>query len=78
MAYDTVSFECLITSVLPGSGALYYHQPGTIKDRQDFKAYPWDQIPDLFREKYYEDFKLLSQEMPPRMKAVEGLRKRYF
>lgn len=24
MSYDTVSFECLITSVLPGNGALDY------------------------------------------------------
>lgn len=72
MGYDTVSFECLITSILPGSGALYYHKPGTIKNRQDFKSYPWDQIPDFFRERYYEDFRLLSQEMPTGMKAVGG------
>ena len=72
MGYDTISYECLITSVLPGSGALYYHKPGSIKDRDDFESYPWDSIPDFFIEKYYNDYRLLSEEMPSGMKAIGG------
>lgn len=70
MGYDTVSFECLITSFMPESGALYYNKPGFIKDRKDFESYPWDDIPTFFIDKYHNDFRLLSEQMPQRMKAV--------
>lgn len=36
MGYDTVSFERCIGLIMPGTGALEGHQPGVIKDRQDF------------------------------------------
>lgn len=72
MGYDTVSFECLITSILPESGALYFGKSGSIKNRKDFESYPWDDILVLFKDKYHNDFELLSEEMPQEMKAVGG------
>ncbi|GAG62596.1 unnamed protein product [marine sediment metagenome] len=72
MGYDVVSFECLTTSIMPGSGALYYHKSGIIKDRKDFNSYPWDDLSQLFFEKYEDDYKLLGEEMPSGMKAIGG------
>ena len=72
MGYDTVSFECCVGPIMPGSGALGGHQPGVIRDREDFLAYPWEDIPRLFFEGYGEDFELLREAMPLGMKAVGG------
>jgi len=72
MGYDTVSFERLVSAILPGSGALYAHQPGSIHNREDFSRYPWDSLTDAFFEAYREDYQLLAEEMPPGMKAIGG------
>lgn len=72
MGYDTVSFERLITSVMPGSGALYGHKDGVIKDRKDFEKYPWDSIGDSFFIQYSDYYRLLREEMPQGMKAIGG------
>lgn len=72
MGYDTVSFECCIRTIMPGSGALEGKKSGVIKNRKDFESYPWDTIPEIFFKKYSNDFKLLGEEMPPGMKAIGG------
>lgn len=72
MGYDTVSFERLISSILPGSGALYRHAPPAIRSRQDFERYPWDSLPGRFFEAYGADYRLLREAMPPGMRAVGG------
>lgn len=72
MGYDTVSFERLITSVMPGSGALYGHNEGIIKNRDDYDRYPWYAIADEFFIRYSEFYSLLHEEMPQGMKAVGG------
>jgi len=72
MGYDTVSFECLITSIMPGNGALYHNKPGSVKDKKDFESYPWNDLPAFFIKKYFRDYKLLGEEMPPGMKAIGG------
>ncbi|MBA7567667.1 hypothetical protein ES708_09382 [subsurface metagenome] len=72
MGYDTVSFERLVTAIMPGSGALYSHTPGCIRDRADFERYSWSQIPDAFFSVYGTDYTLLVEELPPGMKAVGG------
>ena len=48
MGYDTASMEFSVCKALIGSGALYEHKEGCIKDRQDFERYPWDEIPERF------------------------------
>jgi uroporphyrinogen decarboxylase len=72
MGYDTVSFERLISAVLPGSGALYAHSAPAIRDRGDFERYPWDAVPDAFFQAYALDYALLREELPPGMRAVGG------
>jgi uroporphyrinogen decarboxylase len=72
MCYDTVSFECLITSAMPGNGALYFNKEPVIKNLQDFKSYPWKDILHIFFNKYDEDFLFLEEKMLPGMKAIGG------
>jgi uroporphyrinogen decarboxylase len=59
MGYDTVSFEACVGQAMPGSGSLGGHKPGEIRDRQDFERYPWEQVPELYFEKYSHLFKAL-------------------
>jgi uroporphyrinogen decarboxylase len=72
MGYDTVSYEQCIGSVMPGSGALDGHKDGVIKTYEDFLKYPWEEIPDLFFERYSGNFKAFREVMPVGMKAIGG------
>lgn len=72
MGYDTVSFECCIGQIMPGSGALGSHVEGVIKNRDDFARYPWKEIPDYFFNEYSQLFDLLAEVMPEGMKAIGG------
>jgi len=72
MGYDTVSYEELISAILPGSGALYHHTPGVIQDRKDFESYPWGEIEDRFFAAYSENFEVLREVMPQGMLAIGG------
>lgn len=73
MCYDTVSFEQCITAVLPGGGALYCHTEPVIKDRKDFEAYPFADMPDIYEKRYFTDFDLLRENMPDGMRAIGGV-----
>ena len=72
MGYDTVSFEFCIGSAMPGSGALGGHKEGVIKTMDDFLKYPFDEVPDIYFERYGEGFRALMEVMPDGMKAVGG------
>ncbi len=72
MGYDTVSFERLITAVMPGSGALYSGKEGVIKNRKDFAHYPWNDIQSKFFAQNDHLYRYLAEEMPEGMKAVGG------
>lgn len=72
MGYDTVSFECTITDILPGGGALGRQKEGVIKNRDDFDKYPWDCVHNTFFKKYDEDFQFVKEVMPDGMKAIGG------
>lgn len=71
--YDTVSFECCVGAIMPGSGALGGHKEGAIKTRADFDAYPWAEIPDRYFAAYSGYFRALAGVMPVGMKAVGGV-----
>jgi len=73
MGYDTVSFECCLGEALPGSGALGRHVDPVIKDMGDFKAYPWDEVPELYFQKFSESFEALRDTMPEGMKGIGGV-----
>ena len=73
MGYDTASFECCITEILPGGGALGRHVEGAIKARADFEKYPWDELPELFFQKFAPAFRALEKTCPEGMRAVGGV-----
>ena len=73
MGYDTVSFECCVTDILPSGGALYRHAPGAIKNRDDFERYPWAELPQLYFEAFGDRFHALRKMMPKGMKAIGGV-----
>jgi len=73
MGYDTVSYEECITAVLPGGGALGGHKEGVIKTFDDFKKYPWRDIPQLYFQKNSNAFKALKAALPAGMKAIGGV-----
>lgn len=57
---------------MPGSGALGGHIKGAIGNMEDFLKYPWDEVPDIYFERYGEGYKALMEVLPPGMKAVGG------
>jgi uroporphyrinogen decarboxylase len=57
---------------MPGSGALYKHTDGVIKDRADYDAYPWEEIPEYYFKKFSESFRALADALPAGMKAIGG------
>jgi uroporphyrinogen decarboxylase len=74
MGYDSVSFECCYTQAMPGSGCLgQQDKDPPIKTLDDFKKYPWDEIPDIFFEKFDETYDLMREALPTGMKAVGGV-----
>jgi uroporphyrinogen decarboxylase len=70
--YDAVPFECIISGILPGNRALYGHEPGSVHSLDDFNKYPWDELPRLFRDRYYPLFEAFSRNLPAGMKGVGG------
>lgn len=73
LGYDACAFERCVTGVLVGGGALGGHQPGCIKTMDDFRSYPWDEIPERYFAAYGPHFAALQQTLPPGMKAVGGV-----
>ena len=73
MTYDVVTFEVCITEILPGSGAICGGRPGSIQNRSDFEAYPWDDLPALYWKRAKPRFDELARALPAGMKAVGGV-----
>jgi len=73
MTYDTVSFEFPVVEILPGHGAIMGGRPGPIQNRNDFDAYPWDELSEVFWQKAQRWFDILSKYMPAGMKAIGGV-----
>ena len=72
--YDVVTFEECIGQIMPGAGALGdCRVRPVIQDEDDFKAYPWDEIPELYFKKFSRYFSALRDEMPEGMKAIGGV-----
>lgn len=72
--YDAVTFECCIGAIMPGAGALGDSRVDpVIKDEEDFRNYPWEEIPDMYFNAYSKYFEALRRQMPAGMKAVGGV-----
>ncbi|MDR0518659.1 MAG: hypothetical protein LBG82_01190 [Clostridiales Family XIII bacterium] len=73
MGYDTAIYEGNITATLPRGGALYKHNIGAVKNREEFDDYPWDELPDIYCAQYFPQFAALRDALPQGMKAVGGV-----
>ena len=73
LGYDAVSFECCIGGILPNGGLLGGHGTSVIQSYADFEKYPWDELCDMYFEKFGDYFRALGNVLPPGMKAVGGV-----
>lgn len=73
LGYDTVSFERILSGIMPGNGALYGHETGCIKNMDDYLNYPWDNLKNFYFEKNTRYFDALERNMPEGMKAIGGV-----
>lgn len=72
--YDVVTFEGCITPCMPGSGALGDSRVvPVIQNAEDFKNYPWEEIPKRYFDTYGKYYRALRDEMPEGMKAIGGV-----
>jgi hypothetical protein len=72
MTYDGFDFEAAICDILPGHGAIMGGMAGPIQTRDDFRKYPWKEIPEIFKQKYIPHFEAIRRTLPPGMKAYGG------
>lgn len=72
MTYDAFDFEAAICDILPGHGAIMGGMKGPIQTRDDFYAYPWEDIPRIFKEAYIPHLEAIRKALPPGMKAYGG------
>ncbi len=70
--YDAINYAALICEIYPDHGAILDGRPGPIQTREDFNAYPWDDIPRIFKEAYKPHLDSLRKMMPAGMKAYGG------
>lgn len=72
--YDVVTFEQCIGQIMPGAGALGDSRVvPVIQEEDDFKNYPWEEIPEIYFKEYSRYFRALRDEMPEGMKAIGGV-----
>ena len=72
--YDIVPFECCINDIMPGGGALGDSRvTPAIQEEEDFRKYPWEEIPEIYFNTYSKYFAALRDEMPEGMKAIGGV-----
>lgn len=71
--YDTVTYEANTILILPNGGALSHNREGAIQTREDFDAYPFDQLCDIFFDTYGDRYRALRKHMPQGMMAIGGV-----
>ncbi len=73
MGYDVAIFEGWLCGVLIDGGALGDHADPAIKTREDFNKYPFDEIKEIFFNRYDAHYLALRSQMPNGMKAIGGV-----
>lgn len=73
MGYDAVTFEGTVIDVMPGNGCLTGRNRHGLSTKEEFEAYPWDKIEELYFARYADEFSALREAMPEGMKAVGGV-----
>jgi len=73
LGYDVAAYEGALSPALPGGGALGTQKEGAIKTMEDFKKYPWDDVPEIYFKMYDSAFSALDASMPEGMRAIGGV-----
>ena len=70
--YDAFDYEAAICEIFPGHGAILGGMLGPIQTREDFEKYPFDELPEIFWNKYTPHLRAIRKAMPQGMKAYGG------
>jgi len=70
--YDAFAYEAAICEILPGHGAILGGMNGPIQTREDFDRYPFEELPEIFWNKYTPHLEAIRRVMPRGMKAFGG------
>ena len=73
MTYDVISFEVCLADLLPAHGAINGGKPGPIQNRADFEAYPWSELPEIYKKHAHPRFDAFVASLPSGCKAVGGV-----
>jgi len=69
--YDAFDYEAAICEIFPGHGAILGGN-GPIQCREDFKKYPFDELPEIFWNTYTPHLDAIRKVLPAGMKAYGG------
>ncbi|MDR1280568.1 MAG: hypothetical protein LBK99_07065 [Opitutaceae bacterium] len=70
--YDAFDYEAPVCSIFPDHGAIMGGRKGPIQNRADFEAFPWEEIPALFKRTYAPQLDAIRDVLPAGMKAYGG------
>lgn len=73
LGYDCIPFERNVINLVQGGQGLLGQASAIIETMEDVEAYPWEQKPAEFIEKYESNFAALREALPEGMKAVGGI-----
>ena len=72
MTYDAMDYEASVCDIFPGHGAIFGGVQGPIQSRDDFKKYPFEEIPVRFWEEYSAHLDAIRTVLPVGMKVYGG------
>ncbi len=72
MTFDAFDYEAAVCDIFPDHGAIMGGRPGPIQTRADFDAFPFDEIPKWFWQRYTPHLEAIRKVLPPGMKAFGG------
>ena len=70
--FDAFDYEAAICEIFPGHGAILGGRLGPIQTREDFEKYPFDELTEIFWNKYTPHLEAIRKVMPAGMKAYGG------
>jgi uroporphyrinogen decarboxylase len=70
--YDAFDYEAAICEIFPGHGAILGGMNGPIQTREDFERYPFDELPEIFWNKYTPHLEAIRKVIPRGLKAYGG------
>ncbi|MFW5776488.1 MAG: uroporphyrinogen decarboxylase family protein [Spirochaetota bacterium] len=73
LGYDVYAFEGCITELVQGGQGLMGRAGPIIRDAHDLAAYPWDELPGRYFDRFGPSFRALERALPAGMKAVAGV-----